>query len=110
MADCADEHREWFPQRRVCYAAMELAAAEWRYGELHDKRPYHDGTFSKWSEKRSLQYPYHYRDGVNLWIADTDLTPHDHFLGGAADCADCSGGGAVDQEQDDGGGDQAEQD
>lgn len=83
---------------------MELAAAQWRYGQMHEDKPYHSGDFSSWSEKRSLSHPYRYDDGVNLWIADADLNPHDHFLGGAKDCAECSGSGVPDQEEDDGGG------
>lgn len=71
---------------------MELAAAQWRYSQMHEDRPYHDGTFTKWAKERSAKYPYHADDGVTIWVAETDLNPHDHFLGGAKDCPDCSGG------------------
>ena len=87
--ECADVEREWFPQRTVCHAAMERAAADWRYDTLHEKRPFHDGTFESWAEKRSLSHPYHARDGVTLWVAESDLAPHDHFLGDAKDCDEC---------------------
>lgn len=72
---------------------MDLAAAEWRYEQLHKDRPFHDGTFPtdrrKWAKERSLKRPYHYRDGVKLWISDVDHAPHDHFLGDAKDCIEC---------------------
>lgn len=79
----------WFPQRRVCHASMVRAEAEAQYDQLHEKRQFHDGTFTSWSDKRSPQHPFHYRDGVTLWVSDIDLTPHDHFLGGAKDCSEC---------------------
>lgn len=69
---------------------MERAAAEWRYSKLHEDAPYHDGTFSSWSKDRSTSHPYSAHDGVTLWVAETDLAPHDHFLGGAKDCLECS--------------------
>jgi hypothetical protein len=69
---------------------MEQAAAEWRYAELHKDLPFHDGTFTSWAKERSLSHPYHLSDGVSVWVAESDLTPHDHFLGGAKDCAECS--------------------
>lgn len=88
---------------------MEQAAAEWRYSQMHDAAPFHDGTFptdpDRWSATRTKAFPYHYRDGVTLWVAESDLAPHDHFLGGAQDCAECagpSGRGVQDQEDDDG--------
>lgn len=68
---------------------MEQAAAEWRYDALHKAKPYHDGTFTSWAEERSLKHPYHARDGVSVWVAEADLTPHDHFLGGAGVCDEC---------------------
>lgn len=72
---------------------MELAGTQWKYDQLHQDAPYHDGTFpddpEQWSEKRTKEHPYHYLDGVTLWVADTDLDPHDHFLGGAEDCDEC---------------------
>lgn len=71
---------------------MERAAAQWKYADMHEKRGYHDGTFERWSDKRSNEFPYAANDGVTIWVSDTDLTPHDHFLGGKADCPDCSGG------------------
>lgn len=52
---------------------------------LHEKRPYHDGSFpddlGQWSEKPSLARPFHYTDGVTIWMAPVDLSPDDDFLG-----------------------------
>lgn len=91
--ECDDPERVWFPQRRICHATMERAAAEWRYSKMHDAAPYHDGTFptdpKAWASERSASHPYSAHDGVTIWVAETDLSPHDHFLGGAKDCDEC---------------------
>ncbi len=60
---------------------MERAAAEWRYDALHEDEQFHDGTFENWSTTRTRDFPYSYRDGVNVWVAKHDLTPDDDFLG-----------------------------
>lgn len=59
---------------------MEAAAANWRYDELHEKEPFHDGSFESWAKDRSLEHPYHFRDGVSIWVAPVDLTPDGTFL------------------------------
>lgn len=64
----------------VCHVSMETAAANSRYDAKHEKRPYHDGTFKSWAEKRSPGHPYHARDGVTIWVHDEDLSPDDNFL------------------------------
>lgn len=73
---------------------MEQAAADWRYDQLHKERPFHDGTFPDdpraWMKERSKSHPYHYRDGVTLWVAEVDLAPHDHFLGDVKACPECN--------------------
>jgi hypothetical protein len=61
---------------------MALASAEAKYEELHKVLAFHDGTFTNWSADRSSQTPFHYRDGVSLWVANIDLTPDDEFLSG----------------------------
>lgn len=70
----------FYPQRQVCHADMERAAAVWLYEHLHEDAPYHDGTFTSWAKKRSLSHPYRFDDGVTLWVADTDINPDDQFL------------------------------
>ena len=78
--ECDDADVDWFPQRDVCYPTMALAAADAKYDELHEKRPYHNGTFESWAEKRSASHPFHFRDGVGIWVSRDDLTPEDLFL------------------------------
>jgi hypothetical protein len=79
LSECSDPDREWFPQRRICYATMEREAAVARYGALHEDRPFHDGTFTKWSEERSSRYPYHSGDGVTIYATGKDAAPWDEF-------------------------------
>ena len=77
---CSNPEHDWFPQRTVCYAEMEAQAANRRYDELHEAAPFHDGTFSNWSQRATATTPYHYRDGVSVWVAPVDLSPDDDFL------------------------------
>lgn len=89
-SDCEDPDKQWFSQRTVCHVAMKQAAIEWAYDRFREKEPFHDGTFRRWSAVRSLTHPYHYRDGVRLWLAPEDLSPHDHFLESADECEVCN--------------------
>lgn len=59
---------------------MQLRAAERLYGLLHEDAPYHDGSFVRWAKKPSREYPFHYLDGVSIWIAPEDSNPDDDFL------------------------------
>lgn len=77
---CEDPERTWYPQRKICRVAMEQAAADRIYSELHEARPYHDGTFKNWVEKPSPAFPYHFSDGVTVFVAASDLNPDDDFL------------------------------
>lgn len=80
IAECSDHTVTWYPQRTICYPSMANAAANRRYDEVHQDLPFHDGTFTKWAKESSLATPYHYREGVNVWVADVDWTPDDDFL------------------------------
>lgn len=80
MSECGDPEADWFPQRAVCYPTMQLEAIRRRYDQLHQDKPYHDGTFSWWTEEPSDATPFHYLDGVHLWVSREDLTPDDNFL------------------------------
>ena len=77
---CSDPDREWFIQRTICFREMETRAAERRYEAIHEKTPYHDGTFTRWAAEASLTTPYHFNDGVTIWAAPVDLSPDDRFL------------------------------
>lgn len=59
---------------------MEKVSAERRYAQIHEDRPYHDGTFKVWGEKATWRTPYHFSDGVRIFVAETDLNPDDNFL------------------------------
>lgn len=77
IAECSDPRRQWWSYRRVDYAAMERMAAEAAYEALHEKRPWHNGTFTSWADKRSASHPYHFKHGVTIGVADHDVTPWD---------------------------------
>lgn len=59
---------------------MEAAAANAKWGRLHEERPYHDGTFTRWVEKPSNSHPYFKDWGVTTGVTDVDLRPNDRFL------------------------------
>ena len=77
---CSDPDRDWFPQRNICYATRERAAAAALWAQMHAERPYHDGTESLFSEKRTRATPYRYDEGVTLFVSEVDLNPDDQFL------------------------------
>lgn len=77
---CKDPDRLWYPQRSICYASREQAAAQRRWELLHTDRPFHDGTYRDWAEKPSRSHPYHRDDGVTIWAATEDIAPDDDFL------------------------------
>ena len=79
VTECTDSETVYTPFRRVCYPTMEREAADALYARLHEKQPYHDGTFTSWAEHRSASHPYHFHDGVKIGVAESDLTPHDMF-------------------------------
>lgn len=70
---CADPDRTWYPQMSVCHVEMEAAAAQAQFDRLHEKRPWHDGTFTDWSAEPSADHPYHYSYGTRIWVAEVDL-------------------------------------
>lgn len=55
--------------------------AQRRYEKLHEKRPWHDGLFRVWAEEYSPLTPFHFMDGVSIWVSREDLSPDDNFLG-----------------------------
>ena len=66
--------------RSICYSQMERAAAERQYARLHEDAPWHDGTFTSWRKEPSASHPYHFQDGVTVFISTVDLAPGDNFL------------------------------
>lgn len=59
---------------------MAQAAAQWMYDTKHEDEPFHDGTFTSWSKRRTEAHPFHYMDGVQVWVSRLDLTPDDDFI------------------------------
>jgi hypothetical protein len=59
---------------------MDLAAAKRRYAALHEALPFHDGSFKSWVKERSDSHPFHFSDGVQVWVSDVDYSPDDNFL------------------------------
>lgn len=79
LKECSDPERAWYPYRRICYATMELKAAEAAYGALHENLGYHDGTFTSWAKDRGDEHPYAANSGVAIGVAKRDVAPHDKF-------------------------------
>lgn len=59
---------------------MFLKWVQARYKKIHEKAPYHDGTFRIWDKERTTITPFHYDEGVHLWLSREDLSPDDDFL------------------------------
>lgn len=80
---CSDPETVWYPQRRVCRSAMETAAAQRLYDQIHSEetgRVFHDGTFTEWAPRASPFTPFRYDDGVSIHSTPVDLAPTDQFL------------------------------
>jgi len=54
---------------------MALAAANALLDEKHKDQPYHNGTETSWAKERNSEHPFHYKDGVHIWVSKYDLTP-----------------------------------
>ena len=80
MCEDPESLAKWYPQRSICHATMQREAANRAYDKKHEDRPWHDGTWKRWAAEWSLDFPFHYRDGVTVWVSDQDLTPDDHFI------------------------------
>lgn len=79
-SECSDPERDWYSVRTICFATMEREAAQAMYADLHADAPFHDGTFRNWSAKRNRITPYHFGEGVSIWVAPVDVNPEDDFL------------------------------
>lgn len=79
-SECGDDERDWFPQLSICQPSMQLEAAKRRFERLHQDRPYHDGTMTLWAKDSSDAFPFHYADGVSVWMAPVDLGLGGDFL------------------------------
>ena len=77
---CADPDRLWYPQRHICFATKARDAADRAFGEKHKAKPFHNGREKGWAKDYSPQTPFHFRDGVRVWVSQHDLTPDDAFI------------------------------
>lgn len=80
LAECGDLERDWFPQRHICLRTAARKMAQRKYEALHKELPYHDGTFAQWSKEPTDATPFHFSDGVTVYVADSDINPDDDFL------------------------------
>lgn len=85
ISECSDPRQPWYAQRRIDYRQMALERAKRRYERMHEKRPWHDGTFPKdpagWFEDyHATDHPFHFDDGVTIGVSQTDDHPDDDFL------------------------------
>lgn len=78
--DCGDPDKARYPQRHICYTARDQASADRLYGLKNDPKPYLSRNGKVRAEKASERTPFHYRDGVRVWVADRDVNPDDQFL------------------------------
>jgi hypothetical protein len=78
--ECGDPESAWYPQRHICYAKRQQETADRKYGELHKDKPFHDGTEKRWADAATPKVPFHFRDGVRVYVAPVDLHPDDNFL------------------------------
>lgn len=79
MSECPDDDKDWYPQRRICWPAAQLEVAKRKYAALHEDEPFHDGTFKNWAKEFSWAYPFHYADGISLFMSPIELAPWDDF-------------------------------
>lgn len=77
---CENLDLDLFPQLTVCRVTMEAQAAQATFERLHEKAPWHDGTFESWAAVPSSSHPYHFSHGTTIWAADTDLGHGGDFL------------------------------
>jgi len=81
LDECPDDERDWFPQRDICWPSAQLEAAKRLYALRFKDRPFHDGSYEPQAEEPSAKHPFHYLDGVAIWLSPTELRPDDDFIG-----------------------------
>lgn len=59
----------WHPRRATCHRSADQAAARRLFDEAYKEKPYHDGTREVWAKESSGETPYHYADGVTVWVS-----------------------------------------
>lgn len=67
--ECSDPETDWYPWAEVCWPTATLEANKALLAKRMEDAPYHDGQFESWSKKRSTTHPFHYLDGVSIWVS-----------------------------------------
>lgn len=49
------------------------------FDKLHEDAPWHDGKFRVFAEKFSPRTPWHVKDGLTIYLAETNEQPWDEF-------------------------------
>jgi hypothetical protein len=65
---CSDPETAWYPQRSICWATATRQNIGRKWHTKHEK-----------AKPDALGYLPD--DGVTLWVATSDLSPEDDFLG-----------------------------
>lgn len=86
--DCSRAEQDYYPTVRICYSTMARAAWKRAWDAKHetsDQKPmWHDGTFQRWSDRYSDDFPFHRDDGVTVAVAAHDDGSWDALTAGAA--------------------------
>lgn len=78
VEDCS-RPQTLYPYRRICQVTRAREAAQAMYAALHEKAPFHDGTYTRWNEHRTSEFPYRYDEGVTVGVDTVERTPWDYF-------------------------------
>lgn len=66
-SECSDPERQWFPQRTMCYASASLEVVRRRVTKKYGHPTHNDSEV-------------HDTDGMQVWVAQDDLSPDDNFV------------------------------
>lgn len=80
LEDCSNPDLPWYPQRHICYATKVRDMADRKWSEKREDAPFHSGNEQGWAKSFSTRTPFHFRDGVRVWVSPHDLTPGDTFI------------------------------
>lgn len=72
---CGDPDLDWYHRLTVCEPTMLANGAARRWALKHKDKPFHDGDFQSWAKEPSNSHPYHFEDGVRVWVSRDDPGP-----------------------------------
>lgn len=70
---CGDPNQLWYLQKHVCHAAKAQAGEDRKYGLKHEAEPFLSWDGRRKSKKPTPLTPFHFHDGVKLWVSPEDL-------------------------------------